>query len=208
MWNLLRQATRWLLNLPGSDLDIQEMVDLLAPGMKILKRSAQKTLSADDLVSLNDQTTRYVDGNFPRMLATRTAMLDYVFPALDVVEIAARRGADVELVAKVFSGLSDALNLRWLMRQVESLEVLGQWHAQARANLRDELFIQHNHLVERILQTTGSDPDPVTVWIDANTTHVQRPMDMMHEMRNSSGMDYATIAVAVRSLARLVNKTA
>ncbi len=207
MWSLLRQATRWLLNLPGTDLDIQEMVDRLAPGMKALKRSAQKTLSADDLLTLNGQIKQYMDGNFPRMLATRTAMLDYVFPALDVVEIAVRRETDVERVAKVFSGLSVALNLRWLMRQVESLEVLGQWHAQARANLRDELFTQHNHLVERILQATGDETDPVAAWIEANRAHVQRPMDMMHDMRNSSEMDYATIAVAIRSLARLVNKT-
>ena len=79
---------------------------------------------------MNNQVEPYVDGGFSRALATRTVLLDYVFPALDVVEIAARRETDVELVAKVFSSLGDAMNLRWLRRQVESLEVLGQWHAQ------------------------------------------------------------------------------
>jgi glutamate dehydrogenase len=208
MWNLLRQATRWLLNLPGSDLDIQEMVDRLAPGLRTLKRSMQKAISADDLITLDSQIKPYLDGAFPKALATRTVLLDYVFPALDVVEIAARRETDVELVVKVYSGLGNSMNLRWLMRQVESLEVLGQWHAQARANLRDELFTQHNHLVERILQATGSERDPVAAWIDANRGCVQRPMDMMHDMRNHAEMDYATIAVAVRSLAQLVNETA
>jgi glutamate dehydrogenase len=157
---------------------------------------------------LNTQIKPYVDGGFPKTLATRTVLLDYVFPALDVVEIAARRETDVELVAKVFSGLGDSLNLRWLMRQVESLEVLGQWHARARANLRDELFMQHNHLVERILQAAGDEPDPVDAWVEINRNCVQRPMDMMHDMRNHAVMDYATIAVAVRSLAQLVNETA
>jgi len=208
MWNLLRQATRWLLNLPGSDLEIQEMVDRLAPGLRTLKRSMQKALSADDLITLDSQIKPYVDGGFPKALATRTVLLDFVFPALDVVEIAARRGTDVELVAKVYSGLGNSMNLRWMMRQVESLEVLGQWHAQARTNLRDELFTQHNHLVERILQAAGDERDPVAAWIDANRSCVQRPMDMMHDMRNLAEMDYATIAVAVRSLAQLVNETA
>jgi len=208
MWNLLRQATRWLLNLPGSDLDIQKMVDRLAPGMHTLKRSMQKTIPAEYLSTLNSHIQPYMDGGFSKSLATRTVMLDYVFPALDVVEIAARRGANVVMVAKVFSGLGDSLNLRWLMRQLESLEVLGQWHAQARANLRDELFTQHNHLVERILQAAGDEPDPVAAWIDSNRSCVQRPMDMMHDMRNHAEMDYATVAVAVRSLAQLVNETA
>jgi len=31
---------------------------------------------------------------------------------------------------------------------------------------------------------------------------------MMHDMRNHAEMDYATVAVAVRSLAQLVNETA
>ncbi len=208
MWNLLRQATRWILNLPGSDLDIQEMVDRLAPGMHTLKRSMQKTIPAEYIITLNSHIQPYMDGGFPKSLATRTVMLDYVFPALDVVEIAARRGTNVVMVAKVFSGLGDSLNLRWLMRQLESLEVLGQWHAQARANLRDELFTQHNHLVERILQAAGDEPDPVAAWIDANRSSVQRPMDMMHDMRNHAEMDYATVAVAIRSLAQLVNETA
>jgi glutamate dehydrogenase len=208
MWNLLRQATRWLLNLPGSDLDIQEMVDRLAPGMRTLKRSMQKTMPADYTTTLNSQIQPYVDGGFTKALATRTVMLDFIFPALDVVEIAARRETNVVMVARVFSDLGDSLNLRWLMRQLESLVVLGQWHAQARANLRDELFTQHNHLVERILQAAGDEPDPVASWIETNRSCVQRPMDMMHEMRNHAEMDYATIAVAIRSLAQLLNETA
>jgi len=114
----------------------------------------------------------------------------------------------VELVAKIFTGLGQSLNLRWMIRQVESLEVLVQWHAQARANLRDELLTQHNHLVERILQAAGDERDPVAEWIDANRSFVQRPMDMMNDMRSHADMDYATIAVAVRSLAQLVNETA
>jgi len=208
MWNLLRQATRWLLNLPGSDLDIQEMVDRLAPGMHELKRSMQKTIPEEYIITLNSHIQPYMDGGFSKSLATRTVMLDYVFPALDVVEIAARRETNVVMVAMVFSSLGDSLNLRWLMRQLESLEVLGQWHAQARSNLRDELFTQHNHLVERILQSAGDEPDPVAAWIEKNRSCVQRPMDMMHDMRNHAEMDYATVAVAVRSLAQLVNETA
>jgi glutamate dehydrogenase len=208
MWNLLRQATRWLLNLPGSDLDIQETVDRLAPGLHQLERSRQKTMSAEDIESLKNQMQPFQDGGFPKNLAKRTVMLDYMFPALDVVVIAARRGTDVELVAKIFVGLGELLNLRWLMRQVESLEVLGQWHAKARTYLRDELFTQHNHLVVCILQAVEDESDPVADWIDANRRFVQKPMDMVSDMRLHAEMDYATTAVAVRSLAQLVNETA
>ena len=208
MWNLLRQTTRWLLNLPGRDLDIQKTVDRLAPGLQTLMPSIRERMSAEDIAAMEARVQPYLDGGFTKVLANRTVILEYIFPTLEVVETAARRGMDVERVASVFFGLGESLDLRWLRQQVESLEVLIHWHAQARANLRDELFTQHNHLVERILMATGKESDPVTAWVNLNKNCVQRITDMMQDMRNHAEMDYATIAVAVRSLAQLVDETA
>ena len=111
-------------------------------------------------------------------------------------------------VADVFYGLGESLELKWLRGHVESLVVTGQWHARARANLRDELFTQQKLLVERVLQSSGRGADPVAEWIADNELKVKRLMDMMQNMKNHSDMDYATIAVAVRSLAQLLNETA
>jgi glutamate dehydrogenase len=208
MWNLLRQTTRWLLNLPIRKLDIRMMVERLAPGLHILTRSMYKTMSMDDKTDMQQRMQPFLDGDFPKLLAKRTVLLEYLFPALDVVEMAARRDTDVQQVANVFFDLGESLDLRWLRQKVESLEVLGQWHARARANLRDELFTQHNRMVENILHTSEEGVNPVTAWMQANEESVQGVVDMMHDMRNHSDMDYATIAVAVRSLAQLVKKTA
>ena len=84
----------------------------MAPGLNKLKRSTQNIISAADITTVNSQMQPYLDGAFPKTLATRTVMLDYLFPALEVVEIAVRRGTEVELVAKVFTGLGHSLNLR------------------------------------------------------------------------------------------------
>jgi glutamate dehydrogenase len=208
MWDLLRQATRWLLNLPGRELDIQAMVDLLAPGVRTLPRTMQKSISAEDRDNMQQQMQPFIDGGFSKSLAERTVILGYLFPSLDVVEIAARRKVELQKVADVFFDLGKSLELRWLRGHVESLAVAGQWHARARANLRDELFTQQKLLVERVLQSTVKEADPVAVWITANEQEVKRVMDMMHNMKNHSDMDYATITVAVRSLAQLVNETA
>jgi glutamate dehydrogenase len=208
MWDLLRQTTRWLLNLPDREFNIQATIDLLAPGLHILTRSLQKSLSPEDVAKMHEQMQPYLDGGFSKALARRTVILQFLFPALDVVETAARWNADVRQVADVFFGLGDSLELRWLRSQVEALEVVGQWHARARANLRDELFTQQNLLVERVLQASGNEADPVSAWINANEQSIKRVVDMMHDMKNHTDMDYAIITVAVRSLARLVNETA
>jgi glutamate dehydrogenase len=150
----------------------------------------------------------YLDGGFPRKRAEHTAMLDRLFPALDVVETAARRRSDVERIAQVFFGLGDALELKWLRRQVEALDVVGQWHAMSRANLRDELFTQHNRLVERVLQADGRKRDPVGAWIADNAEQVGLVQKMLRDMRDLAEMDYPTIAVAVRALGQLADDTA
>jgi glutamate dehydrogenase len=207
MWTLLRQATRWLLNLQGRKLHIRVMVDRLAPGLQILKKSMRDSMSAEDIGQLQSQAQPYIDGGFSKKLAEQTVMLERLFPALDVVETAASRRTNVDRVAQVFFGLGDALDLKWLRKQVESLSVSGQWHAVSRTNLRDELFTAHNHLVERVLQTAGRKKDPVTFWIETNREALDPVGKMLASMKKLEEMDYATSSVAVRALERLVTET-
>ncbi|MDT8319168.1 MAG: NAD-glutamate dehydrogenase [Xanthomonadales bacterium] len=208
MWNLLRQATRWLLNLPGRRLDIQQMVKRLAPGLSALEKSIRHSMSADEVDSMSQQMQPYLDGGFSKTLAERTVMLERLFPALDVVETAARRRTDANRVAEVFFGLGNELELKWLRRQVESLVVHGQWHALSRANLRDELFTQHNMLVERVLEECGRKKNPVASWTEVHQEAVDTVRQMLNDMKGGAEMDYATVSVAVRALSQLVNDAA
>ena len=148
------------------------------------------------------------DGGFSSKLAEQTVMLQRLSPALDVVETAARRSTDVNRVAQVFFGLGDALDIKWLRKQVESLEVVGQWHAVSRANLRDDLFSSHNHLVDRVLHGHGRKKDPVAAWMDTNQESLKPVLGMLNDMKKNVDMDYPTVSVAVKALERLVAETA
>ena len=83
-----------------------------------------------------------------------------------------------------------------------------QWHAISRANIRDELFSVHNHLVERVLHSDGRKKDPVASWMETNQATIKPVIDMLNEMKKSNEMDYPTISVAVRALEQLVVDTA
>jgi glutamate dehydrogenase len=203
MWNLLRQAARWLLNLPGRDLDIGAMVKRLAAGVAGLEDTVRQSLGAAEREALEQRTAALAGGGMPRALARRTALLPQLFPALEVVEIAARRRADVHRVAAVYFALGERLELGWLRRQVGALRVEGQWHAMSRANLRDELFAHHNDLVERVLQAHGRKKDPVGAWAAEREAAIERLGRMLSAMKKQDGMDYATLSVAVRALGQL-----
>ena len=165
-------------------------------------------MSEEETLALEQQMLPYVEGGFSRPLAEQIAMLERLFPALDVVETAARRRSDVARIAQVFFSLGALLDLKWLRRQVEALQVVGQWHAMSRANLRDELFTHQNRLVERVLQSGGRKRDPVAVWAEANAERLAGMQKMLNHMKNHVEMDYPTIAVAVRSLGHLADDAA
>jgi len=207
MWNLLRQATRWVLNQPGQKLDIRGSIDRLAPGLEVLEKKIVRSLSAAEKVQVLEKAEPLLAGGMPKTLANRAASLHLLYPALDVVETAARRDCDVADVARVFFGLGNRLCLKWLRENVEKLTVEGQWHAHARGNLRDELYCQHRKLAGRVLEAFPDSKDPVNSWMEANNDDVERVSLMMDDMQNLPIMDYATVSVAVRSLDQLLQAT-
>ena len=107
-------------------------------------------------------------------------------------------------VAAVFFGMGDSLGLKWLRESVETLKVKGRWHANARGNLRDELYSQHRSLAGRALEEFPHEKDPGNSWIQANAVEVEKISLMMKDMQNLPSMDYATVSVAVRSLDKLL----
>ena len=207
MWNLLRQATRWVLNQPGHKLNIQASIERLTPGLKVLEKKINLSLSAAEKAKIQLAAEPMVADGMPKKLAIQAASLHLIYPALDVVETAAQRKADVASVAIVFFGLGERLGLKWLRESVEKLPVAGQWHAHARGNLRDELYSQHRSLAGRVLEAFPDEKDPVKCWIEVNVEAVERVSFMLNDMQDLSSMDYATVSVAVRSLEGLLMKS-
>ncbi len=207
MWNLLRQATRWVLNQPGHNLDIRVSIERLAPGLEILEKKITRSLTPAEKAHVQERAQPLIEGGMPKALANRAASLHLLYPALDVVETAAQRGAVVLDVATVFFGMGDRLGLKWLRESVETLKVEGRWHANARGNLRDELYSQHRKLAGRALEKFPDAKDPADSWIQAHAAEVEKVSLMMKDMQNLPAMDYATVSVAVRSLDQLLKAT-
>ena len=112
----------------------------------------------------------------------------------------------MDRVARVFFGLGDELHLNWLRTQVESLNVVGQWHAVSRANLRDQLFMVHNDLVESVLRLDGRKKDPVAAWINRMEKALMPIIHMLKDMQNNYEMDYPTVSVAINALEKLTRE--
>ena len=206
IWHLLRQYTRWLLNLPGEQLAIAAVVERYAAPLAELRAVIADVLPAEARAQYDASRDAWTRRGFDAGLAADFAALPFLAYGLDVARIALDRRLPVGDVAAVYFQLSDALHTKWLMDQVEQLPVEGRWHAQARGALRDELQQQQSVLVGHVLNTAPSGGKPagaVAAWLAREDSTLRYTLAMFADMRNLRGMDYATLLVAVRRLGQI-----
>jgi glutamate dehydrogenase len=206
IWNLMRNATRWLLNLPGGRLDIAGAVARYAPGVKRLREVLDKVTSEGDRIGAKAECDRWTKAGFPWALCESLARLTALASAFDIIEVALDRKLPVERVAQVYFGLGESLHLKWMLGKIEELPVDGRWHAQARGTLRDELFAQQRALTAQVL-ARGDGPDGldlVQAFLKRDDPALRFTLAMLADMRNQVAMDYPTVSVGVRRLAHLV----
>ena len=206
IWSLLRQFTRWMLNLPGETLEIASMVDRYATGMAELRAVLPAVLAGDARAQYQANLENWTRKGFAGALAADFAALPYLAFGLDIVQIALQRKLPVADVAAVYFALADAMHTQWLMEQVEHLPVEGRWHAQARGALRDELQQQQGILVGQVLASVApgrAATEAVSAWLSRDDQTLRYTLAMFSDMRNLRSMDYATLLVVVRRLGQI-----
>ncbi|ODU45294.1 MAG: glutamate dehydrogenase [Lysobacteraceae bacterium SCN 69-123] len=204
IWALLRSMTRWLLNRPGDRFDIAEAVGRYHPGIEALRGALPEILSETDRSRFAEACARWQEAGLPQALAQQLATLSMLYSALDVVEVASVHSLPVTDVARVYSGLGEALHLQWLLQKIEELPVEGRWHALARGSMRDEMQQQQGALVAQVLRHGKGDVGKrLASWLGRDDTALKFTLSMFADMRTQLAMDYPTVSVAVRRLAQL-----
>jgi glutamate dehydrogenase len=124
---------------------------------------------------------------------------------LDITDLANNCRKDVIETAKLYSELSNKLDIPWIYRNIEALEVEGRWQAMARSNLREEIYRERRELTSIVLQRRGATipKDAADKWLEKNAQSVQHFKTTLEEMKQRSVVDFATLSVAQQELRRL-----
>ncbi len=205
IWNLLRNLTRWLLQLPVTKLEIAASVERFAPGFEQLVAALDEVLPESYRLRYREKETELAAAGYPQSMARRISALGALNAAFDIIDLARERNVAVVEAARVYFDIGEALHLKWFADAIETLPVRGRWHANARGVLRDELFAQRRALAAQLLQQ----PKPaqggrVQAWLTAADSMLTFTLSMFNELRAQKSLDYPTISVAVRRLAQLV----
>ncbi len=191
LWSLLRHATRWLLNDELGRSDIAGAVGRYASGVAELWDRLPEALSATGLRHWEERLAAWRERGLPGDIAEPLAGSAPMSAALDVVEIAQRAHGSVTEAARAYFALGDALHLHWLLERIESLEVEGFWHANARGALRDELLSHQRTLTVALLERMSGrfDPQVLADWVASSDPAMRATRAMLESMRSLVRMD-------------------
>ena len=203
---LIERGTRWLLRNRRRPLDIASTVEWFRPGATILYESMSKLLVSPDVEPLLKAADEFESAGVPPSLAMRVASLPSMFAALDVVDISAETGLEVEAVAAVHFRLGSRLELHWLRDRIVDLPRDDRWGALARAALRDDLYGLHRALTAEVLRAPDvDDPDAlVRDWV-GRQPGAERTLETLADIRVGHNYDLTTLPVAVREVRNLLN---
>jgi glutamate dehydrogenase len=169
-----------------------------------LRKALPEVLTPTGMGDFSCTREKWEGLGLPDELALRLARMPDLRAALDMVEVVQQSGQSMDMVARVFFELGEALDLEWLRGQIEALPVEGHWHAQARGSLLDELNHQHRALSLQVLNLGGGSKDvsPVQAWLQRDDATLQYTRGMLAEILTQNA-DYPIASVAVRRLAQL-----
>jgi len=201
----VRRATRWFLRHRDKSLGIAQSIALFKPTFTIMSKKLNSFIIEEEAQQLQRVESGLVSSGVPKEVAVRISQLSTIFSALDIAEIAAEDGRDVELVANLYFKLGVRLELHWFLEQITRQPVGNHWQALARASFREELDWQQRSLTSVVLRcncrSKDKDLDKVLdAWVEANTQPLERWKHILADFKVGQTHEFAKFSVALREL--------
>ncbi|MBA4116130.1 MAG: NAD-glutamate dehydrogenase, partial [Rubrobacter sp.] len=207
---LVERATRWLLRNRRAPLDIAATISYFSEGAAELAGYIPNLLLDGDREALERETEQLIEAGVPPELANRAAILDPLFSALDIVDVAGATGQPLETVAAVYFTLGDRLKLHWLRDHIEALPRDNRWRTLARSALRDDVYSQQAALTAEILRSVPDElpaRERIDAWVETNSGPVERALHMLSDINSSGTFDLSTLSVALREVRNLITSS-
>jgi glutamate dehydrogenase len=205
---LLRFIAYWLLNNYRKDLNIQQQVARLQPGLLELAANLPKLIPAATFSTTLQQLGEALHTNrVPQRLVQQIIYLDAMCSGPDIVELAAQHRRTVSEVATLYFGLDKLLSLDWLRAQIMALITQDRWQTLARNTLRDQLYALQRSLCAQILKANLKANPSVALsdWQKRNDAAIKLSQQSIQEIQSGNLVEFASLSVALQAVRKLVD---
>lgn len=206
---LMDRAVRWLIQNRRAPLDVPGEIAKLKPGVSALMPRMKGMFLGTEQEGIRQHEAELIELGAPPQLAEWGARTLYSFGLLDVVEVAAATGRDLDEVAGVYFVLSERFQVDELLTKISLLPRDDRWQTLARMALRYDLYAALAALTAEVLAASpaGDAQERVAAWEQRNAAPIAQARKSIAELDGAKA-DLAPLSVLLRQIRTLVRTAA
>ncbi|MDP3617550.1 MAG: NAD-glutamate dehydrogenase, partial [Rhodoferax sp.] len=196
---IAQRASRWILRVRTQSTDLPTLIQCYQPAARELRVHLADWLPASALASWQQAAQTLVHAGVESALAQSLTALDFIFPALDLVDLAQHASTGLEQAARAYFGIDAELGLTGWRAQINRLPTDTLWQTQARASARDDVYSIASQITRGLL----SRQEELDAWRDHHGPAIERLCRLLTDI-GTQAADLAPVSVALRQLRQLV----
>ncbi len=195
---IAQRASRWMLRLRAKNTDLPTLIARYQPGARELRAHLGEWLPDHSVQNWDQSAQKLVQAGVAAELAQQLTALEFIFPALDLVDLTQSAGATLEQAARTYFAVDNQLGLSAWRVQINHLPVDTLWQTQARGSARDDVYA----IAGQITQTVLARYPDVNAWSVEHAAPIGRLCRLLQTISVQTA-DLAPISVALRELRHL-----
>ncbi len=195
---ITQRASRWMLRARFKASDLPTLIGRYQPAARELRAHLDTWLPTGAAASWEQATQKLVQAGVVTELARNLTALEYIFPALDLVDLTESASSTLAQVAQTYFGVDSVLGLSAWRAQINRLPTDTLWQTQARGSARDDVYAIASQISQSVLLRF----EGVDAWSQHNAATIARLCRLL-ETISTQGVDLAPVSVALRELRHL-----
>ena len=196
---IAQRASRWMLRIRAQGTDMPTLIQRYQPAARELRANLVSWLPASAQANWQQATDTLVKAGVDATLAQSLTALEFIFPALDLVDLAQSAKTGLEQAARTYFEIDAELGLTQWRAQINRLPTDTLWQTQARGSARDDVYSIARQITLGQL-TRGDSGD--SNWRTQNGQAIGRLQRLLSTI-STQAADLAPVSVALRELRHL-----
>ncbi|MDO9192597.1 MAG: NAD-glutamate dehydrogenase, partial [Undibacterium sp.] len=195
---IAQRASRWMLRVRAQNTDLPTLIQLYQPAAREMRLNLATWLPEAAHSSWQQAADKLTSAGVEATLAQNLTALEFIFPALDLVDLAASANTGLEEAARAYFGIDAVLGLTGWRTQINRLPTDTLWQTQARGSARDDVYSIASQITKGLL----SRDEELSAWRDQHAPAIERLCKLLSTI-STQGADLAPVSVALRELRHL-----
>ena len=195
---IAQRAARWMLRARSDRSDLPSQIARYQPAARELRGQLANWLPASAQVGWTTTWESLAQAGVETGLAQDLSALEFVFPALDLVDLAQQAKTPLESAAAAYFHIDDMLGLSQWRAEVARLPTDTLWQTQARGSARDDVYSIAGQITLGLLARKES----LAAWGLRHAKPIGRLRQLLAIISTQSA-DLAPVSVALRELRQL-----